>query len=365
MTIIKIDNNPETFLELMLNLKNEHPNLAFISHIGGEIGYKVILYNSLVYQFSNAQRQLNNFIVGFCFIGNTFFLKHYCDIVIEVQDIAFTYKEEELLDESPQVSNFPLCLPSSKPYAGLNPVNHFYIIGYYNHRYEQILVELKLSNIFYTYYCGSHYNITGDLSSIQSSHNIVDLFVARVNDVPFQIMPRQEFNKYQAINNFKNENLLLCTLISFKQFVKTTDTKNNIVVWIRNSKNDTSRNLPESCYTALFDYCIQNKKHLNIFLDLNKVPVPKNEYLHICDFRKHNSPLLDEFVKICNKSYIYIGCNSGTTYIASYYTKANCLIFKNQWDHSTLVNPQPIFNTKEELIRMLDSKYIATDKLLE
>jgi hypothetical protein len=136
-------------------------------------------------------------------------------------------------------------------------------------------------------------------------------------------------------------------------------------VWIRNSKNDTSRNLPESCYTALFDYCIQNKKHLNIFLDLNKVPVPKNEYLHICDFRKHNSPLLDEFVKICNKSYIYIGCNSGTTYIASYYTKANCLIFKNQWDHSTLVNPQPIFNTKEELIRMLDSKYIATDKLLE
>ena len=85
MTVIKIDNNPETFLELMLNLKNEHPNLAFISHIGGEIGFKVILYNSLVYQFSMAQRQLNNFIVGFCFIGNTFFLAIISIIILKVQ----------------------------------------------------------------------------------------------------------------------------------------------------------------------------------------------------------------------------------------------------------------------------------------
>jgi hypothetical protein len=115
--------------------------------------------------------------------------------------------------------------------------------------------------------------------------------------------------------------------------------------------------MPEEIYTALFSYCIANKKHLYIFLDLNKITVPENEYLHVCDFRKNNQPLFDEFVKICNKAYIYVGCDSGSSYIASYYTKANCLLYNRQWKYTAIINQLPVFTTKQELITMLDSKY--------
>ena len=92
MIVIKIDNTLQSFYNEMTRLKSEHPNLSFISYIDGEIGFRVILYNSLVYQFATKQRELNNFIVGLCFIGNTFYLKHYCDVVLEVQDIAFQWE---------------------------------------------------------------------------------------------------------------------------------------------------------------------------------------------------------------------------------------------------------------------------------
>jgi hypothetical protein len=365
MQIIKIDNNPESFLELIKTLKNEHPNLAFISHIGGEIGFRVILYNSLVYQFASKQRELNNFIVGLCFIGNTFYLKHYCDIIIEVQDIAFTYKKEELLDEIKESEYFPLRFPSNKPYIGSNANHLFYKVGYINWQYEEILLELQLANIFYTYYHTSSSSITGHPYRIQVSYNMVDLYIGKINNLLFQIMSRNDFfNKYHAVKNI-DENVLFISETSFKNFIKNTDKNDNIVVWVRNTSHAPLRNLPESCYTALFEYCIQNKKHLYIFLDLIKVDVPENEYLHVCDFRINNQPLFDEFVKICNKAYLYIGCDSGSSYIASYYTKANCLLYNGQWEYSLTTNPQPIFNTKEELIAMLDSKYLTSNKLLE
>ena len=366
MTVIKIDNNPETFLEVMKTLKNEHPNLAFISHLDGEIGYRVILYNSLVYQFSNVQRQHNNFIVGLCFIGNTFFLKHYCDVIIEVQDIAFTYKQEELFDEIDESNYIPMRFPSKKPYIGSNANHPFYRVGYMNHRYEFILIELQLSNIFYTYYCTSHFHISGFLTRLQSSYYLVDLYIGQINNCFFQLTTRNEFYKnFHEITQNIDENQLFCHVYSFKNFIKNTDINDNIVVWVRNTSHAPLRNLPESCYTALFEYCIKNKKHLYVFMDLIKVAVPENEYLHVCDFRINNQPLLDEFVKICNKSYFYIGCDSGSSYIASYYTKANCLFYNGQWEYSLRTNPQPIFNTKEELIAMLDSKYVSSNKLLE
>jgi len=365
MQIIKIDNNLESLLELMKTLKNEHPNLAFISHIGGEIGFRVILYNSLVYQFSMAQRQINNFIVGFCFIGNTFFLKHYCDVVIEVQDIAFTYKQEELLDEIKESEYFTLRIPSNKPYIGSNANHPFYKVGYMNLQYEVILLELRLANIFFTYYHTSSSSITGNPFRLQVSYYLVDLYIGKINNLLFQIMTRNDlFNKYHTNKNIE-ENVIFIHEASFKNFIKNTDINNNIVVWVRNTLAAPQRNLPESCYTALFEYCIQHKKHLYVFLDLLKVPVPENEYLHVCDFRINNQPLFDEFVKICNKAYLYIGCDSGSSYIASYYTKANCLLYNGQWEYSLITNPQPIFNTKEELIAMLDSKYITSNKLLE
>ena len=210
----------------------------------------------------------------------------------------------------------------------------------------------------------SYSNITGSINQLQSGWYLVDLYIGKINNNLFQIITRQDF--YNNHNNIKiHENLLYLTITSFTNFKKNTDKNDNIVVWVRNTKFAPIRNLPESCFTALCDYCIKHKKHLYIFLDLFKVPVPENEYLHVCDFRLHNQPLFDEFVKICNKSYLYVGCDSGPSYIASFYTKANCLLYNGQWDYSYHINPQPIFKTKEELIAMLDSKYVSSDKLLE
>ena len=43
MTVIKIDNKLVSFYNEITRLKRENPNLAFISYIDGEIGFRVIL----------------------------------------------------------------------------------------------------------------------------------------------------------------------------------------------------------------------------------------------------------------------------------------------------------------------------------
>ena len=144
MTVIKIDNNPETFLKVITQLRLEYPNLAFISYLDGEYGFRVILYNSIVYQFSKIQRTLKNPIVGLCFVGNTFFLKHYCDIIIEVQDIAFEWEafDTQTPEQLAQRNHMPMTLP----YSGNDVGHYFYKLGYTNTRYEEILSNLHFSN---------------------------------------------------------------------------------------------------------------------------------------------------------------------------------------------------------------------------
>jgi hypothetical protein len=367
MIVIKIDNNPETFLQIMTFFKKEHPDLAFISYIGGEIGFKVILYNSIIYNFSRFQRGQNKFIIGLCFIGNTFFLKHYCDIILEVQDIAFTYNKEELCDEITDLSYFPIrdpadsspYFPANKPYAGSNYLHPFYKNGYFNRRYEEILLELNLSNIFFTYHCASHWQTTGDLNSLHTSSEMWDINLGKINNQYYRIVPKEKLMEIKEICKDNNLNHSLIRVASFIKFNKNNDKANtNIAVWIRNTTNDTSRNLPESIYSTLFDFCIQTKRHLHIFLDWQKVPVPESEYLHVYDnLRVNNSFLFDEFVKICNKSYLFIGCDSGTSWIAANYTKANCLIFSSQWAYGQITNPQPIFHNKEQFLDLINKIY--------
>jgi len=358
MTVIKIDNNPETFLQTMTFLKKEHPDLAFISYLDGEYGYRVILYNSIVYQFALKQKEQKKFIVGLCFIGNTFFLKHYCDLIIEVQDIAFQWESLQTGGAETDYSNTNH-FPVSIPYIGNYSSHSFYKKGYYNIVYEQILINLKLSNIFFTYHCAASIQTSGEYGNFNFCPNMFELKTGKINN-----------NLYSTKNDFFKEiecntDYNFIKLTSYTNFIKNTEKNDNIVVWIRNTGLESTANMPKEIYTALFSYCIANKKHLYIFLDLFKVPVPENEYLHVCDFRLHNQPLFDEFVKICNKSYLYVGSDSGSSWIASYYTKANCLIYNTQWNFSLITNPQPTFKTKEDLITMLDSKYISSDKLLE
>ena len=351
MTVIKIDNNLETFLHVMTFLKKEHPDLAFISYLDGEYGYRVILYNSIVYQFSLKQKEQKNFIVGLCFIGNTFFLKHYCDLIIEVQDIAFQWESLETGDSN-GVNHLPVCIP----YIGNNSMHSYYKKGYFNIDYEQILMNLKLSNIFFTYHCASTWQTSGEYGNFQTCPNMFELKTGKINNTLYSTT--NEFFKEIECNTDYN----FIKLTSYTNFIKNTEKNDNIVVWIRKTGLESTANMPEEIYTALFSYCIANKKHLYIFLDLNKITVPENEYLHVCDFRKNNQPLFDEFVKICNKSYLYVGSDSGSSYIASYYTKANCLIYNQQWNFSLITNPQPIFKTKEDLITMLDSTFLESSK---
>ena len=363
MTIIKIDNNIQSFYNVITVLKNEHPNLAFISYIDGEIGFRVILYNSLVYQFATKQRELKNPIVGLCFIGNTFYLKQYCDIIIEVQDIAFQW--ESFDTSSPEQLSHANHFPIMTPYAGNNGDHPFYNKGYFNHQYEQILYNMQLSNIFFTYHCASSWHTSGELNRIQTSMDIVDLDIGKIDNKYYKIFDKALLEHIKILNNDTHINGSMYRTMSFTKFTKNIVANDNIVVWIRKTNKYPERNMPEEIYLTLFNYCIINKKHLHIFLDLEKVDVPKNEYLHIYDFRKNNQPLLDEFVKICNKSYLFIGCDSGTSWVAAYYSKVNCLIYNDQWWQGLIIFPQPIFKSNDELIAILDSKYIARNKLLE
>jgi len=355
MTVIKIDNNLQSFYNEITRLKSEHPNLAFISYIDGEIGFRVILYNSLVYQFASKQRELNNFTVGLCFIGNTFYLKHYCDIIIEVQDIAFQWESFDASspEQLAQRNHFPIM----EPYAGNNGAHPFYKTGYYNHQYEQILLQMQFSNIFFTYHCASSWHTSGELNRIQTSMNIADVDIGKIDNNYYKIYDINLLEQIKTLYNDKHVNGSMYRIMSFTNFKKQTVKNDNIVVWIRKTNNYPERNMPEEIYLALFNYCIQNKKHLHIFLDLEKVEIPVNEYLHVHDYRKNNQPLLDKFVNICNNSYIFIGCCSGTSWIAAYYTKANCLLYNEQWWYADVIYSQPIFKSKEELIAMIEAKY--------
>ena len=363
MTVIKIDNKLVSFYNEITRLKREHPNLAFISYIDGEIGFRVILYNSLVYQFAKKQRELKNFIVGLCFVGNTFYLKHYCDIIIEVDDIAFEWDsfDTSSTEQYTQRNHFP----GMAPYAGNDGSHPFYNTGYYNHIYEEILCDMKFSNIFFTYHCASSWHSSGEINHMHTSPDIAGLDIGKIENQYYKIFDKDLLEKIKLLHNDKHANGSMYRIMSFNKFTKQTVPNDNIVVWIRKTNKCPERNLPEEIYLTLFNYCIANKKHLHIFLDLEKVDVPVNEFLHVHDYRKNNQPLFDEFVKICNKSYLYIGCDSGSSWIAAHYSKVNCLIYNDQWWYADIIYPQPLFKTKEDLISMLNSKYITSDKLLE
>ena len=357
MTVIKIDNTLQSFYNEITRLKNEYPNLAFISYIDGEYGFRVVLYNCLAYDFAIKQRELKNPIVGLCFIGNTFFLKHYCDIIIEVQDIAFEWEsfDASTPEELARRNHFPI----DKPYSGSNGIHPYYKTGYFNYAYENILTNLQFTNIFFTYHCASSWHTSGEIDRIQTSIDITDLDLGKINNVYYKICDPSILKQIKNIDNVEQTHISMFKIKSFNGFIKEKKKNDNIVTWIRKTNNTPTRNLPPEIYWALFIYCITNKKHLHIFLDLEKVSIPKNEYLHVYDNRKNNQPLFDEFIQKCNNSYIYVGSCSGSSWMAAFYSKANCIIHNTIWWAGMTSFPQnPTFNTKEELIGILDSMYI-------
>jgi hypothetical protein len=88
MSIITISTLSELSIRLNEIIKNT-PNIAYLSYIDGEYGFRCLWYNGFVRHYANKQRKSGNLVVGFCFKGNTIFLKELCDIIIEYKHIIY------------------------------------------------------------------------------------------------------------------------------------------------------------------------------------------------------------------------------------------------------------------------------------
>jgi hypothetical protein len=114
--------------------------------------------------------------------------------------------------------------------------------------------------------------------------------------------------------------------------------------------------MPLNIYGTLINYCIENKKHLYIFQDLQPVNIQESEYIHICNIRENGVLLFDKFIDICKDCYIYVGADSGATDICSTYTDCNVLMYKSAWKVS-IKNENIIFNSPQELEENLNKLY--------
>lgn len=335
MKLINVSNKINDIKELLININKEYnENIALISYIDGEYGCRVLLYRSLVTDFINKQKTNNNITtVGISFKGNKFFLNELCDIVIEIDGTDF-FDDNNINNSYLASSDFEVL---NKSYSGNDGWNLYYIRGIYNNNYENILQNLNLNNIFYTThhdgsriinninyrYCNSTYRM------IIAKYNGSDLYYNLNDDIPQLLKPNMS---------------------------ATNTINNNIVIWIRNTNKWPSRNMPPEIYNTLFMYCITNKKHLYVFMDLIPVEYPDNEYIHICDFRENNIPMFDKFVEVCNNAYIYVGVDSGSSEIAITYTNVNIICYSMS---NLMKLSRPVFHVpnSDELISTLNNLY--------
>lgn len=287
--IIKVSNKLEDIYNILIQLQSSYKNIAFISYINGEYGCRVWLYNSIVRYFVEEQKKINNIIIGICFKGLKFYIEDLCDIIIEIQNVDF----ENVV-----------------PYSGQNGEHAYYSIGTRNIEYETMINNLSFSNIFYT----THHNgaiIANNVNSAYVYLNDIgssDMVFGKLNNTNFICHSSNQYNyfkKNKIISNKKND---------------------TITIAIRNTNKHSFKNMTSNIYENIFKYCIENKKKLNVFMDLNPVNIPESEYIKIYSYREQNQPMFDIFVKSCKESYIYIGCDSGTSEIASAYTNANIII---------------------------------------
>jgi hypothetical protein len=71
--ILSIEASIPEIYETLKSLKTQYINIAYISYIEGEYGLRMVIYNSIVREFVNKQKELKNSIVGLCFKSNTYF----------------------------------------------------------------------------------------------------------------------------------------------------------------------------------------------------------------------------------------------------------------------------------------------------
>ena len=313
------------------NLLNEliitYPNMAFISYIEGEYGCRCLFYRTIVDDYCIKQKELKNTTVGICFKGNTLFLKDNVDIIIEINSTTFS---SVILDARGRQGNGV----TTYAYNGNDGWDNYYTVGIHNDEYENMIDSFNFKNILYTL------------------HNDGGTFSVKNKVYMWGSRP--------VLGKIDNEQYSLPTGTIedyFKSNTKvTTDKNDKIGCFIRNTNKHPIRNMPLNIYGTLINYCIENKKHLYIFQDLQPVDIQECEYIHICNIRENGVLLFDKFIDICKDCYIYVGADSGATDICSTYTDCNVLMYKSAWKVS-IKNENIIFNSPEELINNIDKLY--------
>lgn len=293
--IYKIENNIKDIKNLLISLKYKYGNYAFLSYIDGEYGIRTRVYNSLCYEFYKKCKENNKTVIGICFKGTKSFLKNVCDVVIEIQDIAFNVTREKIIDTSQYSSNHKndAFVPDNF-YEGNDGWKLEYIRGLQCNEYENILTEINFDSLFYTLHCdGSRY--------------INKFGFAYVSDkfIPYKI--NNENKTFDSIQNWINNNLFI------KDKVYNNYCNNAIALWIRNTNKWPSRNMLPDCYNSIFKYCIDNNKTCYVFQDLLPVEIPNNKYIIDSTKRFKQRPDFDNFLNICDNCDIFIGVDSGST----------------------------------------------------
>jgi hypothetical protein len=307
--LYKISNNVDDIKDLLIKLKNEYGEYAFISYIDGEYGIRVWVYNSLCYEFYKNCKKREITVIGICFLNTKSFLRNCCDHVIEIQDVVFNTTKEKIISNTPFYQDYftppadadkALHCYEGHYYEGNDGWNLEYYRGVDCIEYENILDMLEFKNIFFTLHCaGAAY-----INKLNWGHVDSNLVIYKIDNNNLIINNIQN----HMVNSFHIDNI---NSIDNKKIKKT------ICMWIRNTTKWPERNMQPYIYNSIFNYCISNKIVCYVFQDLIPVVLPINEYIIDSTDRYKNRPNFDNFLNICNQCDYYIGCDSGPTELIS------------------------------------------------
>lgn len=330
--IYNVSNDENEIKKLLISLRTEYGDYAFISYIDGEYGIRVWVYNSLVYDFYNKIKSQNKICIGIVFKNTKCFLNNLCDHIIEIDDIEFlsntlsSKHEDNSFTSLNHVNNIVPC----NSYSGNDGWDLTYIRGLYSNSYENILLEMNYKNIFYTLHV--------DGSRYINLHGCNNGCIYKIND---------ENIFFHNINNHTCINMInICGKESKRPI------SNKIVVWIRNSNKHPNRNMESNIYNSLFKYCISNNKICCVFQDLTPICLPEDHNIVDMTRRYKNRPDFDFFIKTCIECDIFIGSDSGPLYLLMQ-QPINIIKF---CCHNTFYTDNMIFHTKN-MTSALDNFY--------
>ena len=337
--IYNISNKESEIEILLLKLRDIYGDYAFISYIDGEFGIRNHVYRSLVHTFYTTVKEQNITCIGIVFKNNKLFLDSLCDHIIEINDsyLDSIIENDENEDNSVTSQNHINCVVPSTYYLGSDGWNLSYIRGQHSKIYEDVLLKMNFNNIFYT--------LHGDGSRFINLYGVNCGCFFKINNV---------------VAYYDNNNLpYLCkSNMIFSEKMKKYTKTNNIVIWVRNTNKWPERNMSKHQYTSVFDYCILNNKKCYVFQDIIHIDIPKHQNIiemNVSDKIK-NMPNLDNFMKICNESDIYIGANSGITEIVVS-SKIDILVISVGEIEIKCNNCLKNINTSEAIINTLNNYY--------